>query len=271
MFTSLAGSMPKAHVAAMALLVATLFAPNADAFSLAPIVNAKSLPSLKPAVRQTGRSSLRMVATPERATKIGFTTLEKNIKTPDPIPEEGIQLANELMKTGRLYRYNADNEDTCMVSRCEAALAEYTGHKYCVALNSCGSVIFMALHCVGAGAGDKVLSNAFTFTAVPSAIVHAGCEPVYVEATENFLMDPDHLAEMADKSGAKYCVVSHMRGKVADMDRIRDICEEKGITMIEDCAHSLGVKWNGGHTGHHGDMACISSQSYKMLNSGEGG
>merc|ERR1719453_2670900 len=41
--------------------------------------------------------------------------------------------------------------------------------------------------------------------------------------------------------------------------------------MIEDCAHSLGVKWNGGHTGHHGDMACISSQSYKMLNSGEGG
>merc|ERR1719453_377027 len=41
--------------------------------------------------------------------------------------------------------------------------------------------------------------------------------------------------------------------------------------MIEDCAHSLGVKWNGGHTGHHGRIACISSQSYKMLNSGEGG
>ena len=41
--------------------------------------------------------------------------------------------------------------------------------------------------------------------------------------------------------------------------------------QVEDCAHSLGVLWKGVHSGHHGDMACISSQSYKMLNSGEGG
>jgi len=41
--------------------------------------------------------------------------------------------------------------------------------------------------------------------------------------------------------------------------------------LIEDCAHSIGVKWGGTHSGHHGNIACISSQSYKMLNSGEGG
>jgi dTDP-4-amino-4,6-dideoxygalactose transaminase len=84
-------------------------------------------------------------------------------------------------------------------------------------------------------------------------------------------MDPNHLAEIADKSGAKYCLVSHMRGKVGDMDKITEICEKRGIVMVEDCAHSLGVSWKGKHTGHHGAMACISSQSYKMLNSGEGG
>lgn len=197
--------------------------------------------------------------------------LLKNIKTPDPIPQEGIDLANELMRSGQLYRYSAESDEKCIVSRCEFALADYTGHKYCVALNSCGSAIFMALKCVGAQPGDRVLSNAFTFTAVPSAIVHAGCEPVYVECTDNFLMDPNHLAEIADKSGAKYCLVSHMRGKVGDMDKITEICEKRGIVMVEDCAHSLGVSWKGKHTGHHGAMACISSQSYKMLNSGEGG
>jgi hypothetical protein len=76
--------------------------------------------------------------------------LLKNIKTPDPIPQEGIDLANELMRSGQLYRYSAESDEKCIVSRCEFALADYTGHKYCVALNSCGSAIFMALKCVGA-------------------------------------------------------------------------------------------------------------------------
>ena len=55
------------------------------------------------------------------------------------------------------------------------------------------------------------------------------------------------------------------------MDDIKALCEAKGVLLLEDCAHSLGVLWNGGHTGHHGAMAAFSSQSYKMLNSGEGG
>jgi len=214
---------------------------------------------------------LQMAVVNDPRIKSKKAILRKSIKTPDPIPQEGIALATELMESGKLYRYSAESDETCMVSRCEKALADYTGHKYCVALNSCGSAIFMALKCVGAQPGDKVLSNAFTFTAVPSAIVHASCEPVYVECTDNFLMDPEHLAEMADKSGAKFCLVSHMRGKVGDMDKISAICKERGIIMVEDCAHSLGVSWKGEHSGHFGAMACISSQSYKMLNSGEGG
>jgi len=218
-----------------------------------------------------GLSALQMVASPLKTTAKTFTKLEKNIKTPDPIPEEGIELATEIMRSGKLYRYSAESAASCMVSRCEEALAAYMDFKYCVSLNSCGSAIFMALKCVGAQHDDLVLSNAFTFTAVPSAIVHAGCEPVYVECNEQYLMDPEHLAEMADKTGAKYVVVSHMRGKVADMDAIEEVCKTRGITIIEDCAHSLGVRWRDEHSGHKGVMACVSSQSYKMLNSGEGG
>jgi dTDP-4-amino-4,6-dideoxygalactose transaminase len=94
---------------------------------------------------------------------------------------------------------------------------------------------------------------------------------VYCETDWGFRIDVDDLELKIKSSGAKYLMVSHMRGKIADMDRIAAVCEEHGVYLIEDCAHSIGVLWNGEHTGHHGKIACISSQSYKMLNSGEGG
>ena len=79
------------------------------------------------------------------------------------------------------------------VSLCEKAIAEYTGHKYCVALNSCGSALALMLKAAGVQQGDKVLSNAFTFGAVPSAIEHAGGVAVYVESTEGYVMDVEDL------------------------------------------------------------------------------
>ena len=158
------------------------------------------------------------------------------------------------------------------VSQVEDEFAAFTGHNFALGLNSCGSAIFLMLKCAGAEHGDKVLTNGFTFTAVPSAIVHAGCEPVYVETTPGYVVDvPDLIKKMDAHPDAKYFIVSHMRGKIASMDEVREACEARGVVLLEDCAHSLGVLWNGAHTGHHGSMAAFSSQSYKMLNSGEGG
>lgn len=199
------------------------------------------------------------------------TILKKNIKQADPIPAAGIELATELMQTGTLYRYNVPSAEQSVVSQCEKKISEYTGHDYVVSLNSCGSALFLALKCAGVQPGDKVLTNAFTFTAVPSAIEHAGGVAVYCETDWGFRIDVDDLELKIKSSGAKYLMVSHMRGKIADMDRIAALCKEHGVYLIEDCAHSIGVLWNGEHTGHHGKIACISSQSYKMLNSGEGG
>ena len=101
-------------------------------------------------------------------------SIKRDIKTPDPVPVAGQEAAVELMKTGRMYRYNVANAESSIVSQCEKDVADYTGHKYCIALNSCGSALMLMLKCTGLEYGDKVISNAFTFGAVPSAIEHAG-------------------------------------------------------------------------------------------------
>jgi dTDP-4-amino-4,6-dideoxygalactose transaminase len=98
----------------------------------------------------------------------------RDIKTPDPVPEEGQRQALELMQSGRMYRYNVMSAEESVVSMCEKEIADYTGHKYCIALNSCGSALMLLLKTTGLEYGGKVLSNAFTFGAVPSAIEHAG-------------------------------------------------------------------------------------------------
>lgn len=102
------------------------------------------------------------------------TVIARDIKTPDPVPQAGIDEAVSLMSTGRMYRYNVKDAESSTVSQCEVEIAKYTGHKYCVALNSCGSAIMLMMKCAGLQPGDEVLSNAFTFGAVPSAIEHAG-------------------------------------------------------------------------------------------------
>lgn len=198
--------------------------------------------------------------------------MTRDIKTPDGVPEEGRLEALELMKTGRMYRYNVPSAEESVVCKCENELAAYTGHKYCVALNSCGSAIMLMMKTAGLQPGEKVISNAFTFGAVPSAIEHAGGKAVYVESTMDMVIDTDDLEKkLSENPDAKYVLISHMRGKVADMATIKKICDNHGATLLEDCAHSLGVRYGGKHSGHMGVACAISSQSYKMINSGEGG
>eukprot|EP00966_Prymnesium_polylepis_P323365 7379565-Prymnesium_polylepis.1 len=62
-----------------------------------------------------------------------------------------------------------------------------------------------------------------------------------------------------------------MRGKVCDMDRVLAICDAHGLTLVEDCAHGCGVKYNGRQLGYHAKVSCYSTQSDKVINSGEGG
>jgi dTDP-4-amino-4,6-dideoxygalactose transaminase len=208
-------------------------------------------------------------AVPKTGTR---TVITRDIKTPDPVPFEGQQAALELMQTGKMYRYNVKAAEESAVSQCEMEVAKYTGHKYCIALNSCGSALMLLLKTSGLEPGGEVISNAFTFGAVPSAIEHANGKAVYVESDYNHVMDVDDLHKKLEAHpNCKHVLVSHMRGKVADMDAIKEACDKHDAVLLEDCAHSLGVRWQDKHTGHIGRACAISSQSYKMINSGEGG
>ena len=72
-------------------------------------------------------------------------------------------------------------------------------------------------------------------------------------------------------SSAKVLVVSYMRGRVPDIDRMMDIADRYGVKVVEDCAHTLGARWRGKHVGTFGAVGCWSMQTNKAVNAGEGG
>jgi dTDP-4-amino-4,6-dideoxygalactose transaminase len=195
----------------------------------------------------------------------------KDLSTPEPIPEEAIERAVALMRSGRLHRYGEQGTGHAEPSLLEQDFAAYTGSRYCVAMSSCGAAMFVALRALGVRPGDAVLTSTFTLAPVPGAIAHAGARPVLVETTAGYLTDLDDLESKAAGSGAKVLLLSHMRGHITDLEAVRGICDRHGIALVEDCAHTMGAKWDGRHTGTWGKVGCYSTQTYKHINSGEGG
>ncbi len=197
--------------------------------------------------------------------------LKIDLSQPPSIPEEGITRAVEVLRSGWLHRYGETLGDRSEVSLLEEEFATSVGARYCVAMNSCGSTMFMALLCSGVNPGDKVLMNAFTLAPVPGAVAHAGAEHVLVEITSDLTIDLQDLERKAKESGARHLLLSHMRGHIADMTALVDLANRLGITVIEDCAHTMGAFWAGKPTGTFGKVGCFSLQAYKHVNGGEGG
>ena len=189
----------------------------------------------------------------------------------EPLPDAAIEAAVAVMRHGRLHRYNLAEDEAGEAALLEEEFAAFTGAKYCLAVASGGYALGCAMRALGVRPGDRVLTNAFTLAPVPGAIASLGAHPVLVETTEALTIDMDDLARKARASGARLLLLSHMRGHICDMDALMALCDGLGLKVIEDCAHTMGARWNGVPSGRHGAMACYSSQTYKHLNSGEGG
>ncbi len=194
-------------------------------------------------------------------------TQAPNVYDAEPIPEAARAEIDRLLQSGDLFRYTAP--ENAPVALLEREFAELMGSKYALAVSSCSAALFLSLKALDLPRGAKVLIPAFTFAAVPSAVVHADCEPVLCEVGENYRVD---LADFEAKLPGVDCVlISHMRGHTSDMDAIMALADAAGIPVLEDAAHSLGTVWHGRKIGTIGKIGCFSFQSYKLVNAGEGG
>lgn len=197
--------------------------------------------------------------------------LARDLTEPEPIPEAGIARACELMRSGRLFRYGEMGADQNDVALLEQEFAAFVGRRYCIAVNSGGAALCLALKVLDLQPGEPVLVNGFTLAPVPGAILHAGGRPVLVEIGPDYVIDCTDLRAKARASGARILLLSHMRGHIADMDAVMAACDELGLLLVEDCAHALGAAWDGRAIGTFGTAAAFSAQTYKHLNAGEGG
>ena len=186
----------------------------------------------------------------------------------EPIPDEGIEAALRVMQSGRLHRYNLVGDEPGEVALLEQEFAAFTGARYCLAVASGGYAIATALRALGVGPGDKVLTNAFTLAPVPGAIAALGAVPVFIGVTPSLTIDLEDLAAQAGQGDV--LLLSHMRGHICDMDRLMAVCDAAGVKVVEDCAHTMGARWNGKRSGNFGHVAAFSTQTYKHMNSGEG-
>ena len=189
----------------------------------------------------------------------------------EPLPEEAIEAAVAVLRHGRLHRYNLADGELGETALLEQEFAAQTGARYCLAVASGGYAMATALRAAGVKPGDRVLSNVFTLAPVPGAIAAVGAVPVFVGVTTGLTIDLDDLAKKAVSDDAKVLLLSHMRGHLCDMDALMAICNAHGLTVIEDCAHTMGAAWNGTPSGRFGLFGCYSCQTYKHVNSGEGG
>jgi len=207
---------------------------------------------------------MHAIATPQR--------FDKPFTQQEPIPEDAIEAAVRVMRSGRLHRYNTLTPDA--LSETAALEQEYAQRQqaaFCIACASGGYALQLAMRAAGVATGAAVLTNAFTLSPVPGAIHALGARPVLVETTDQLVIDLDDLAGKQRDCDARYLLLSHMRGHIADMHAIARWCKERGVTLIEDCAHTMGARFDDVPSGNHGALACFSTQTYKHVNSGEGG
>jgi len=152
----------------------------------------------------------------------------------------------------------------------EQKLAQLTGTKYAVALNSATAALHLSL-LTTIKPGDEVISSSLTFVAANQAILQAGGKIVFADCDE-FTLSTD-TADVIKKISVKTkaVIVTHYGGMPADLQPLVKICRQKKIALIEDCAHAAGSYYRGKHVGGFGTVGCFSFAAIKNITTGDGG
>lgn len=154
----------------------------------------------------------------------------------------------------------------------EESFAERVGTRHAVGCNSGTDALVLALRALGIGAGDEVITCAFSFFATAEAISAVGATPVFVDVDpDTFLIDLDQV-EAAISDATRALMPVHLFGRAVDMTRLMALASSHGLRVIEDCAQATGTQWKGQHVGSFGDVGCFSFFPTKNLGAaGDGG
>ncbi|HHG74651.1 MAG TPA: DegT/DnrJ/EryC1/StrS family aminotransferase [Persephonella sp.] len=171
----------------------------------------------------------------------------------------------EIMKSGQITRGR-------WTLKFKESFCDYVGATFCHTVCSGTAALYIALKALGINSKENVvIVPSISFMATIDAVILAGGTPVVVDVGEDYCMDPDQLEKAVEKYSPKVVIPVHLFGQTADMDRINQICREKGIYVLEDSAQAHGAQYKGKKAGNLGDMSAFSFYASKNVAMGEGG
>ena len=182
------------------------------------------------------------------------------------ITDEDIQSVVEVLKSPYL---------TCgpKVSEFEQAICDYTGAKYCVAVNSATSGLHIAMLAAGVGVGDEVITTPITFLASANCARYCGADVKFADIEKDTAnIDPEEIKKHLSAK-TKALVPVHFAGQSCDMERIAKIAKENNLIVVEDAAHAIGSEYKGSKVGSckYSDMTVFSFHPVKTITTAEGG
>lgn len=162
------------------------------------------------------------------------------------------------------------------VAAFESEFAAYLGAEHACAVSSCTTALHLALHALGVGPGDEVVTVSHSFIATANAVRYCGARPVFVDVDPTtYNLDPTKL-EAAVTSRTRAIVPVHQVGLPCDLNAILEIADRHGLPVVEDAACAIGSERLVGDRWEligrpHGVAACFSFHPRKILTTGDGG
>ncbi len=154
----------------------------------------------------------------------------------------------------------------------EAAFAAHLGVRHAIALSSATSALHLAYLAAGVGPGDEVIVPSYTFVATANAALYCGATPVFADivGVEDPGIDPADVERRITPRTRAVAAV-HFAGYPAAVDVLAELCDRRGLALIEDAAHAPSATLDGRRLGTFGAASAFSFFSNKVLSVGEGG
>lgn len=178
----------------------------------------------------------------------------------------------DVLESTCLFRYNHEHlrNGHWKAKELEAEVRQYTCAKYAHAVSSGSTAVQSMLAAAGIGYGDEVIVPPFTYIAPVEAVLWAGALPVFAELDETLCLSVEGIRK-AITPRTKAVLVVHMCGAAADIGAIQELCNEQGITLVEDAGQALGAFYKGKSVGLFGKAGAFSFDFFKITTAGEGG